>query len=151
MSYFYNRSFSTAQEIPITRQGIECERSRMEHSFWSVWFLSEAAIRNFVQVMKISSESPKSPFGRRNPRKTRPRESLRLQRISELQNSEVWDDGYQAFIGFTNFSFNSNIYHLFKYSWWFSRCCNSLSVILVLISLMFWQVIKNKITIIIKL
>ena len=50
--------------------------------------------------MKISLESLKSPFGRRNPRKTRPRESLRLQRISELQNSEVWDDGYQAFIGF---------------------------------------------------
>ena len=24
MSYFYNRSFSTAQEIPITSQGIEC-------------------------------------------------------------------------------------------------------------------------------
>ena len=47
----------------------------------------------------LSPKSLISPFDSRNPRKTRHRESLRLQRISELQNNEVWDDGYQAFLG----------------------------------------------------
>ena len=47
----------------------------------------------------MTPKSPISPFDSRNPRKTRHRESLRLQRISELQNNEVWDDGYQAFLG----------------------------------------------------
>ena len=90
MSYFYNQSFTTAQEIPIRSDGIKIESCKNFRFFQHI-------LLEFMHFM--TPKSPISPFDSRNPRKTRHRESLRLQRISELQNNEVWDDGYQAFLG----------------------------------------------------